>query len=162
MPRSPVKMTPDKFAALLVALCEGEYNSRELADYSGLHYNTVLQYLRAMHEHKPSVVYICKWEKDALGRESLPIFKLQAVPGSMSDVPRPRVPRTEQQRRYRSRKELRMDVNAALAYGLGNRPNPYPRPHPAPSPTPLPAPLRAPVASRPWPFFNQGPDDDET
>lgn len=99
-------MQPSRLTALLLALCEGEYNARELADMASLHYNTTIAYLRALHE--AHLIYICKWEKDRLGRASVPIFALVLVRNQ--SVPREKVSRAEQQRRYRKRRTLRAEV----------------------------------------------------
>ena len=121
------KMSPEKYAALMKALTEGEYNCRELAEMTDLHYITVLDYCRALHAAK--VIYICKWEKDTLGRDSIMVYKLATT--HCEDMPRGKVSRAEQQRRYRKRKVLRNRVqleerleesSATLRQRLGREP----------------------------------------
>jgi predicted ArsR family transcriptional regulator len=98
------KMLPTKLAALLVALREGEYNCKELAEMADLHYLTVLDYCRALHE--AGLIHIAKYERDALGRASVVVFKL----GEGEDAVKPRLTRAEQQKNYRRRLKLRTGV----------------------------------------------------
>lgn len=87
-------------------LLEGEYNCRELAALTELHYVTVLEYTRALHAAK--VIYICKWERDARGRDAIKVYKF----GNQPDAPRRVLGRAEQQRRYRERKRMGAVIRA--------------------------------------------------
>ena len=107
------KMSPARYAKLIGHLVEGEYNCRELAEFTGLHYVTVLEYCRALHEAK--IIYIVKWERDMLGRDAIKVYKFG--PG-MVDAPRRVLGRSEQQRRYRYRKLLRVQQAADEAAGI--------------------------------------------
>lgn len=93
------KMAPSRYARLIKGLVEGEYNCRELADLSDLGYITVLDYCRALHEEKQ--IHIVKWERDAIGRDSIMVYKF----GPGEDAPKRRLTRAEQQQRYRARKQ---------------------------------------------------------
>ena len=94
------KMSPARYAQLVRHLVEGEYNAHELAELIGLHYITVLDYCRALHEAK--LIYVHRWERDAVGRDSVIVYKFG--PG-MPDAPKRKLSRTDQQRRYRERKK---------------------------------------------------------
>jgi hypothetical protein len=100
--QSQIKMNPTRYAKLIQQLLVGEYNCRDLAELTGLHYITVLEYTRALH--KLGLVCICKWDRDPLGRDSIKVYKF--APG-MADARRRVLGRTEQQRRYRTRKRER-------------------------------------------------------
>lgn len=99
------KMSPPRYAKLIHHLLEGEYNCRELAALTDLHYITVLEYTKALHAHVPKVIYIAKWDKDSLGRESVRVYAF----GDKEDAARRTLGRAEQQRRYRARKVRRAE-----------------------------------------------------
>lgn len=91
-------MSPQRYAKLIRHLVEGEYNCRELAELVGVHYITVLDYTRALHDEK--VIHVARWERDGLGRDAVKVYKF----GDAPDAERRRISRTEAQRRYRARK----------------------------------------------------------
>lgn len=93
-----IKMSPERYAKLLRHLMEGEYNCRELAELTGLHYITVLDYCRALHA--AGLIYVNRWERDGVGRDSIIIYKW----GVGADASKRVLTRAEQQRRYRARK----------------------------------------------------------
>lgn len=83
------KMSPGKYARLMKLLVEGTRNAREMAQLTELHYITVLEYCRALHE--AGLIHICAWERDAVGRDATMIYRWG--PGN-PDVPRRRLKRT--------------------------------------------------------------------
>lgn len=98
-------MNPQRYAKLITLLLKGDYNCKELAQVTGMHYITVLEYTRALHLAAPvNLIYICRWERDARGRDAIMVYKFG--PGE-KDVPRRVLGRTEQQRRYRERQRIR-------------------------------------------------------
>ena len=61
-------------AHLVRLLFEGGYSRVELAEKSGLHYATVVEYIA--HFRKVKIAYIDDYLPDALGRMAVPAFKL--------------------------------------------------------------------------------------
>lgn len=98
------KMNPERYAKLIGLLLNGEYNCKDLAKLTGIHYVTVLEYTRALHDTKPNILYIHRWERDMLGRDAIKVYKFG--PG-MEDAKRRVLGRSEQQRRYRRRKAMK-------------------------------------------------------
>lgn len=69
-----IKINAITQANLIKLLIEGIYTCQELADETGLHYVTVLQYTRELH--RAGAAYICRWEKDRRGRDMKKIYKI--------------------------------------------------------------------------------------
>jgi predicted ArsR family transcriptional regulator len=90
-------------ARLIKLLLEGTYSCAELAEETGLHYVTVLEYTRELHRAKAA--HICMWEKDSRGRDLIKIYKL----GEGRDARRSKMTAAERQQRLRDkRKALEM------------------------------------------------------
>ena len=86
-------------AQLIKLLLEGTYTCQELADMTGLHYVTVLQYTRELH--RAGAAHIAEWEKDWRGRDLSKIYKL----GAGRDKPRQKKTQAERQIAYRAKKK---------------------------------------------------------
>lgn len=98
-----VKMNAVAQAQLIKLLIQGAYSCKELAEMTGLHYVTVLQYCRELHEAE--AVHICMWVKDERGRDLTKIYKL----GEGNDKKRQRIPDKVRQAKYRDKiKQQRM------------------------------------------------------
>jgi hypothetical protein len=69
-----VKMGAVSYGAMCELMCEGIYSCAEMAEMTGLHYVTVLQYTREIH--KAGAAHIASWETDSRGRECVRIYKL--------------------------------------------------------------------------------------
>lgn len=82
-------------AQLIKLLLDGVYTCQELAEQTGLHYVTVLQYTRELHS--AGAAHICAWEKDGRGRDVIKIYKI----GEAKDAKRKRM--TDAQRQAKSR-----------------------------------------------------------
>jgi len=95
-------------AQLIKLLLDGDLNCKELAEESGLHYVTVLQYTRELHRAGAS--HIVRWEKDDRGRDQTRIYKL----GRGKDVKRETFTAAERQRRARAKKKA---MQMALVMG---------------------------------------------
>lgn len=93
-----VKVNAWAFAQLARYMLEGTYNCRELAELTGLHYVTVLQYTREMH--RAGACHICMWEQDARGRDLIKIYKM----GEGRDAKRRKLTAAERQARVRAKK----------------------------------------------------------
>ena len=86
-------------AQLIKLLLEGTYTCKELAEMTGLHYTTVLQYTRELH--RAGAAHISGWEKDPRGRDLAKIYKL----GEGKDKPRQKKTPIERQAAYRAKKK---------------------------------------------------------
>lgn len=102
--RRIIKMSAVLQAQRVKLLLEGTYTCQELADETGLHYVTVLQYTRELHRAKAA--YISAWEKDVRGRDAIKIYKI----GVGKDVKREKLTGAQRQAKARERRRA-----AALA-----------------------------------------------
>jgi len=94
-----IKINAITQAHLIKLLLEGTYTCQELADETGLHYVTVLQYTRELH--RAGAAHIAEWEKDPRGRDLAKIYKL----GEGNDKRRHRKSDAEKQVAYRAKKK---------------------------------------------------------
>ncbi len=85
------------FANLIKCLNEGLYSCYELADVTGLHYATVLEYTRAMY--RAGAIHITGWDLDARGRVALKVYKM----GAGKDAKKHTIPATERSKAYRKK-----------------------------------------------------------
>jgi predicted ArsR family transcriptional regulator len=83
-------------AQLIKLLFDGVYTCHELAEQTGLHYVTVLQYTRELHA--AGAVHICAWEKDGRGRDVIKIYKI----GEGGDAKRKKMTPAERQAKSRA------------------------------------------------------------
>lgn len=104
-----IKMGAITYAKLVKAMLDGVYTCQELADETGLHYVTVLQYCRELH--LAGAAHICGWEQDSLGRDALKVYKI----GSGKDKPRRRITEAQRQARYRAKVKAMNDPRLRLA-----------------------------------------------
>lgn len=96
-----VKMSAITQAHLVKLLLDGVYTCPELAQETGLHYVTVLQYCRELH--RAGAAHICDWGLDSFGRDALKIYKI----GAGKDRPRRSLSRAEIAKRYRAKRQAR-------------------------------------------------------
>lgn len=102
--RKVVKVNARVYADLIKHLLEGIYNCHELAELTGLHYVTVLDYTRELHKAK--AIHIGAWEKDPRGRDAIKIYRM----GAGRDAKRQKVSAAERQRRYYSKqRQMRIE-----------------------------------------------------
>jgi hypothetical protein len=94
-----VKINAFTQGVLIHHMLEGVYTCVELAELTGLHYVTVLQYTRELHRAKAA--YICAWDKDPLGRDVIKIYKI----GIGKDAKREKMTPAERQAKHRSKKK---------------------------------------------------------
>lgn len=97
--RKMIKIGALTSALLVKHLLEGIYNCQELADLTGLHYVTVLEYTRAMH--KVGAIHISSWDKDARGRDIIKIYRI----GEGVDAKRQRFTPAQRQARTRAKRQ---------------------------------------------------------
>lgn len=106
--RRVVKINALSQAQLIKLLLEGTYTCAELAEMTGLHYVTVLQYTRELH--RAGAAHIFSWEKDSRGRDLAKIYKL----GRGRDAKRERLTQAQRQARVRAKRKA-MDTIHRLA-----------------------------------------------
>lgn len=99
-----IKINAITQAKLIEALLDGVYTCAELAEVTGLHYVTVLQYTRELHRAKAA--HICAWEKDDKGRDVIKIYKI----GRGKDAKREKMTAAERQARSRAARKGRLGV----------------------------------------------------
>lgn len=86
-------------AQLIKLLLEGVYTCEQLAEETGLHYVTVLQYTRELHRF--GAAHISTWEKDSRGRDIIKVYKL----GAGKDAKREKLTGAERQARTREKRK---------------------------------------------------------
>ena len=124
--RRIIKINAITQAHLIKLLLDGDRTCQELAEETGLHYVTVLQYTRELH--RAGAAHIHHYEKDARGRDMLKVYKI----GKGKDAKRGRMTSAEKQTRVRSKQRM------ATLLGLTCSP-------PATAPKTLPDALEIPV-----------------
>jgi hypothetical protein len=100
-----IKINAISYAKLVKLMLDGTHTCQELADETGLHYLTVLQYARELY--RVDAAHICAWEMDALGRDALKIYKI----GPGKDAKRHKDTAAERQRRRRARIKAQETIN---------------------------------------------------
>jgi len=103
--RGQVKMGAVLYARMIEMMLHGSFSCAEMAEETGLHYVTVLQYTRELH--RAGACHIAHWEKDKRGRDVTKIYKI----GKAKDRPRQRIPKTELAVRYRDRQRALKAIN---------------------------------------------------
>lgn len=93
------KVNQDTYARLFKHLLASPITAHELVEETGVHIVTAQSLMRCLKKHK--VVHIFGWEKDTMGRDATPIYKL----GRGKDRPRERLSAAERQRRYKAKKK---------------------------------------------------------
>lgn len=102
-----IKLSAMTYAIVLKLLARGEYTMYELAEKSGLHYATVIDYTQALR--KVGMIHITDWLPDSRGHYSLKVYKL----GQGRDVPRPApIQARERTRAYRAKMKQQAMINA--------------------------------------------------
>jgi hypothetical protein len=100
MPRQ-IKVNAMSFALLVKEMLAGEFTCEELAEKTGLHYVTVLNYTREMH--KAGSAYIAAWRMNHRKQYVLKVYGI----GDREDVRKPRTAMTPAQRTQKYRAKLR-------------------------------------------------------
>ena len=97
--RRIVKINAFTQAKLIEAMLDGVYNCQELAEITGLHYVTVLQYTRELHRAKAA--HICQWDKDSKSRDVIKIYRI----GRGKDAKREKLTAVQRQARHRAKQK---------------------------------------------------------
>lgn len=103
-----IKINAIAQAQLIKLMLDGTLNCQELAEQTGLHYVTVLQYTRELHS--AGAAYICAWDKDTRGRDAIKIYKI----GEARDAQRKRLTAAQRQAKSRERK-FNLDMMQRMA-----------------------------------------------
>jgi hypothetical protein len=105
-----VKVNAMSFALLVKEMLAGESTCEELAEKTGLHYVTVLNYTREMH--KAGAAHICAWRMNHRKQYVLKVYGI----GNRDDVRKPRAAMTPAQRQLKYRmKRVKTLSNASSA-----------------------------------------------
>lgn len=105
-----IKVNQDMYARALRMLLDDPITAHDLAEETGMHVVTAQSFMRALQSHE--VVHITDWERDSMGRDSTPVYKL----GAGKDKPRRKMTAAERQARHRAKKaSLQEYVNTAIA-----------------------------------------------
>lgn len=99
MKRTVRKINAVTQARLIKLLLEGVYTCEQLAEETGLHYVTVLQYTRELHRF--GAAHISSWEKDSRGRDVIKVYKL----GKGRDAKREKLTAAQRQARTREKRK---------------------------------------------------------
>lgn len=111
------KIKAVSYAKLIKYLAKGDYSLYELADLTGLHYLTVCEYTRALHNER--AIRITRWDLDGRGRPTLKVFALG--PGPDAKRP-PAMTHSERAKRYRDAKRARVASVFHVAHTMSQQP----------------------------------------
>lgn len=103
--RRVVKINALTQAHLIKLLLDGDRTCQELAEETGLHYVTVLQYTRELH--RAGAAHITRYEKDIRGRDMIKVYKI----GKGKDAKREKMTSAEKQARVRNRNRMATLLN---------------------------------------------------
>jgi transcriptional regulator with XRE-family HTH domain len=98
MKRTVRKLNAITQAQLIKLLLDGIYTCEQLAEETGLHFVTVLQYTRELHRF--GAAHISSWEKDSRGRDIIKVYKI----GIGKDAKREKLTGAERQERVREKR----------------------------------------------------------
>ncbi len=107
-----IKVNAIMYAQLIKYMLEGEHTCQELAELTGAHYVTVLQYTRELYA--AGAAHICEWQQDSRGRDCVKVYKI----GPGKDAKREAMSGAKRQARRRS-KTAHLTMLHALATPLG-------------------------------------------
>lgn len=80
--QKPMRVGHASLARAIFLLLQGPATARSIAEDTGLSRPTVYEFMRAMC--KQDAAHVCGKARDAIGRESLPIFSLGSTPKGRS------------------------------------------------------------------------------
>ena len=109
--RRKIKINAIMQAQLIKLMLDGDYSCAELAEMTGAHYVTVLQYTRELH--LAGAAHICRYDLDRLGRRNVKIYKI----GAGADVRRRKA--TPQERQAARRERISALQRQMVMTGMG-------------------------------------------
>lgn len=83
------------YARMVEMMLHGTFSCKEMAEETGLHYVTVLEYTRELY--RAGAAHIHCWDKDSHGRDLIKIYKI----GKGKDAKRSALTKAERQARHR-------------------------------------------------------------
>lgn len=102
-----IKVNAMSFALLIRDILEGQYTCEELAQRTGLHYVTVLNYTRQLYKVK--AIHVHAWRMNAKRQYTLRIYAI----GDKPDALKPRKAMTTAERTYRYRMKLKREAECS-------------------------------------------------
>ena len=103
--RAQVKMGAILYARMVEMMLHGTFSCQEIAEETGLHYVTVLQYTRELY--RAGACHIAHWDKDKRGRDVTKIYKI----GKGKDAARQRMSDADKAARYRNKMRAIREAN---------------------------------------------------
>lgn len=103
--RPQVKMGAVLYARMVEMMLHGTFSCTEMAEETGLHYITVLQYTRELY--RAGACHICAYDKDKRGRDFIKIYKI----GKGKDAVRQKLTKAERTARYRDKMRAIREAN---------------------------------------------------
>ena len=103
--RKQIKMGAVLYGRMVEMMLHGTFSCTEIAEETGLHYVTVLEYARELH--RAGACHIAHWDKDSRGRDVIKIYKI----GAGKDAKREKMTKAERAQRYRERKAAVRQIN---------------------------------------------------
>jgi hypothetical protein len=94
---------------LLEGMLTGTRTNAELADYTGMHYHTVIEFTAAMR--KAGVAHVAGWRKDSRGMDRTAVLQL----GPGLDAPRRRLTDSQRTAAYVARKRAAAEAAEPLS-----------------------------------------------
>lgn len=107
--RRMVKINRFTQARLIALLLEGIYTCQELAEETGLHYVTVLDYTRELYRAKAA--FIKAWEPDSRGRYMIKVYQI----GVGKDARKPKKTSAQRTEAHRAKKKAHAALTAVVA-----------------------------------------------
>lgn len=104
--RKQVKVGAVLYARMVEMMLHGTFSCQEMAEETGLHYVTVLEYTRELH--RAGAAHIAHWDKDNRGRDVIKIYKI----GKGKDAKREKLSQAERQARQRIKMRALREANA--------------------------------------------------
>jgi hypothetical protein len=109
--RRVIKVNAMSYANMVKLMLEGTYNCTELAEMTGLHYITVLQYCRELYLAKAA--HISAWDKDSRGRDIIKVYKI----GVGKDAVRQKKTQAERASIWRAKKRQLTAIHTMASQG---------------------------------------------
>jgi hypothetical protein len=83
-------------ARFIKALLTAPMTRYQLADFTGMHYDTIQRLVKTLKEE--NVVHICQWNRDSLGRHQNPVYSLG---GGVDAEKPPKIPANDRSAKYK-------------------------------------------------------------
>jgi predicted ArsR family transcriptional regulator len=108
------KVNQSTYARVFKLLLHDPATAHEIVEETGLHIITAQSLMRTLRRHR--VVHICAWERDSMGRDAIPVYRL----GEGKDKARRKMTAAERQAKHRA-KEQQLDALMGMRTPGGHR-----------------------------------------